>query len=215
MNAQSPALGLLLLAAAAGSATAADPATLARAGGEGLAPCASCHGAAGEGQGDFPRLAGIDASYLARQLDDFASDARANAIMTPIAKALAAEDRVGLARFYGGLPVPVSPAAAAAEPGTAAIGERLALRGDWSRGIPACVQCHGPEGRGVGAAFPAIAGQRPGYLRSQLTAFRDGQRHNDPLELMRAPAAALTDEEISALAGWFSARPARRPGGSP
>jgi cytochrome c553 len=206
------AFGLLVASSAlAAPAFAADPATIARSGAAGLAPCASCHGAAGEGQASFPRLAGMDADYLARQLDQFASGERASAIMAPVAKALDPADRVALAEYYAGLPVP-----AASPPGDGdPLGARLALHGAWDKGVPACVQCHGPEGRGVGAAFPAIAAQPAGYITSQLKAFRDGQRTNDPLQLMRTPAAQLTDAEIDAVARWFSTRPARRAGGAP
>ena len=200
--------GLLAVVTAA---SAADPATLARSGAPGLAPCASCHGQAGEGQASFPRLAGMDAAYLARQLNEFASGTRASPVMAPIAKALAPADRTALAQFYARMAPPVAAVAATSNP----IGERLALQGAWSKGVPACVQCHGPEGRGVGAAFPAIAGQSAGYISSQLKAFREGQRKNDPLQLMRSPASKLTDDEIEAVAQWFSTRPVQRTGATP
>lgn len=200
--------GLLAFAAIA---SAADPATLARSGAPGMAPCASCHGARGEGQASFPRLAGMNTTYLARQLEDFAAGRRANAVMAPIAKALAPADREALAQYYARLPLPST---AAAADGSGA-GKRLALRGAWDRGVPACVQCHGPGGRGVGAAFPALAGQSAAYIGAQLKAFRDGLRKNDPQQLMRAPASKLTDAEIDAVAQWFASQPARRPGGVP
>lgn len=205
------ALGLLVASfALAASAFAADPATIARSGASGLAPCASCHGAAGEGQASFPRLAGMDAGYLARQLDAFASGERASAVMAPVANALAPDDREALAQYYAGLPVPAPAPRGEPDP----LGARLALHGAWDKGVPACVQCHGPGGRGVGAAFPAIAAQPAGYIASQLKAFRDGQRTNDPLQLMRTPAVRLTDAEIDAVARWFSTQPARRGAGA-
>ena len=210
----SRALRPLLLAAGvlAGPALAADPATLARSGAPGLAPCASCHGAEGGGQASFPRLAGMDAGYLARQLEHFASGERASAIMSPVARALSPADRAGLAQYYAALPAPRTAASAGDDD---VPGGRIALHGAWDRGVPACVQCHGPGGRGVGPDFPALAGQPAGYVASQLRAFRDGQRTNDPLQLMRAPAAGLTDAEIDAVARWFSAQPTRPPGGVP
>lgn len=204
------ALLLLFATAAIAPAFAADPATIARSGAAGLAPCASCHGAGGEGQASFPRLAGMDPGYLARQLDAFATGERANAVMAPIAKALEPADRAGLAQYYAGLAVPAAPS-----PDDDPLGARLALHGAWDKGVPACVQCHGPGGRGVGSDFPAIAAQPAGYIASQLKAFRDGQRSNDPLGLMRTPAAQLTDAEIDAVSRWFSTRPARRAEGAP
>lgn len=202
---------LLGLCIFAGRAFAAAPAGPAQPGASGHAACARCHGGAGEGQGNFPRLAGMDATYLARQLEEFASGKRASALMTPVAQALSASERAELARYYAQLPPP-RPAPPANNDGR---GQELALRGAWSKGVPACVQCHGPGGRGVGASFPALAGQTAGYLSAQLRAFRSGQRANDPLQLMRAPAAKLTDEEIDAVARWFSTQPSQRTGGAP
>lgn len=202
---------MLGLCVVEGRAFAADPATLAKSGAPGRAACASCHGASGEGQASFPRLAGMDAAYLARQLEEFESGKRASVVMTPVAKALAESERAGLARYYAQLPPPPSAASA----GSDQRGEQLALRGAWSKGVPACVQCHGPGGRGVGASFPALASQTAGYLSAQLKAFRDGQRSNDPLQLMRVPASKLTDEEIDAVARWFAAQPSQRPEGAP
>lgn len=197
-------LGLCILA---GRATAADPAAIARSGAPGIAPCASCHGASGEGQGNFPRLAGMDAIYLARQLEEFASRKRASAVMTPIAKSLGASERAALAGYYARLPPPPANSPAGSNPS----GQQLALQGAWSKGVPGCVQCHGPGGRGAGASFPALAGQTAGYISAQLRAFRAGQRTNDPLQLMRGPASKLTDEEIDAVARWFAAQPSQRP----
>lgn len=204
-------VAILLASLAVGASWAADPATLSRSGAPGVAACSSCHGAAGEGQGSFPRLAGLNRDYLARQLHEFANGRRANGVMGPIAKALAPADRNALADFYAKLSAAVAPVAAPSDRAA----ERLALRGAWHKGVPACVQCHGPGGRGVGAAFPAIAGQRAGYISAQLRAFKSGQRANDPLKLMRAPAAKLTDEEIDAVAQWFAAQPVQRVGATP
>lgn len=202
---------MLGLSVVEGRALAADPATLAKSGAPGRAACASCHGASGEGQASFPRLAGMDAAYLARQLEEFASGKRTSVVMTPVAKALAAPERAALASYYAQLPPPAAAPAATSDEG----GRQLALRGAWSKGVPACVQCHGPGGRGVGASFPALAGQTAGYLSAQLKAFRAGQRTNDPLQLMRVPASKLSDEEIDAVARWFAAQPSQRPEGAP
>jgi cytochrome c553 len=194
------ALVLLALLPVGHGARAGQPAAATGDVAAALATCAGCHGARGEGQGDVPRLAGLDAGYLARQLEDFASGRRASPVMQPIAAALSPAAREAVARRHAALPLPM--ATVAADPR----GERLALRGAWDRGIPACVQCHGPRGVGVGAAFPGLAGQRAGYLVTQLEAFRAGRRRNDPQALMRAAARGLSDAEIRAVAGWFAAQ---------
>ena len=116
------AAALVLLGAAAMSpAGATDPAAIAARGGNGVAACAGCHGSDGGGQAAFPRLAGLDAAYLRKQLDDFAAGRRRNAVMQPIASALAAADRSAMAEYYAGLPArarPSPPATAGFAPPT-------------------------------------------------------------------------------------------------
>jgi len=89
-----------------------------------------------------------------------------------------------------------------------ALGEKLALRGDWSKHVPPCESCHGPGNAGVGVSFPGIAGQHPNYIRQQLKAWQEGTRHNDPVQLMTAVAERLTDEEIEAVAAYLATQPA-------
>lgn len=214
VSAQSRMAVVALISIACMPAWAIDPATIASQGSGQVPACASCHGKDGGGQASFPRLAGMNAAYLLKQLDDFAGGSRDNAVMKPIAMALSAKDRKALAAYYAGLPIAkvvatASPIAA----GTA--GERLATRGAWSRGVPACVQCHGPGGVGVGANFPALAGQSAGYISAQLQAWQKGSRKNDPLELMRHLAARLDAGEVQAVSDWFAAQPATTPGTQP
>lgn len=205
LKAQPGILTLLLIAAF--SAWGIDPQTIARQGMGRTAACATCHGKDGGGQASFPRLAGMNASYLLKQLQDFAAGRRANAVMQPIAQALSPADRAAMARYYAALPVPTT-SADTGPPGAGDPGARLATRGRWSDGIPACVQCHGPGGVGVGEHFPAIAGQPAGYLAAQLQAWRTGTRKNDPLELMRHLSRRLTEDEINAVSAWFARQPA-------
>jgi len=58
---------------------------------ESVPGCMSCHGEQAEGSGPIPRLAGQHQAYLARQLEAFASMARANEIMHENSKDLTAE----------------------------------------------------------------------------------------------------------------------------
>lgn len=194
---------------------AADPATLANTGTATLAPCASCHGKDGGGQASFPRLAGMNANYLLKQLGDFGSGTRANGIMQPIANALSPEERAAIARHYAAMPIPQALARQAASTDPASPGASLALRGNWSAGVPACVQCHGPGGTGVGDAFPSIAAQPAGYLAAQLRAWQAGTRKNDPIELMRHLSSKLSESEVKAVSEWFSQQPATAGQGSP
>jgi cytochrome c553 len=58
---------------------------------ESVPACMACHGEKAEGNGPVPRLAGQHQAYLARQLEAFASMARANEIMHENSKDLTPE----------------------------------------------------------------------------------------------------------------------------
>lgn len=203
------ALAVFALATSVSDVHAVEPSVLANQGGNGVAACATCHGQDGGGTGSFPRLAGLDQAYLEKQLQDFTGDARANPVMAPIAKALSPADRASIAGYYASMKIPAA-LLKPGQPSTAdgSIGARLALEGKWSKEVPACLQCHGRQGEGVGEHFPALAGQSAGYMALQLKAFKDGTRKNDPLELMRHIPDALTDEEAKAVTGWLAGLPA-------
>ncbi len=175
---------------------AANPAAMA---------CTTCHGAEGEGMAaaGFPRLAGLSADYMKKQLGDYLSGDRANPIMQPIAAALTSAEVEAVTTMLASKPAPqinkIGRAAEAQTPGAI-----LALRGAWDRNIPECVACHGPSGAGVGEAFPPLAGQSTQYLSSQLNAWRQGTRKNDPNDLMGHIARKLTDDEIKAVSAYFA-----------
>lgn len=207
-------LGIVLSAACH-----ADGASIAKNGVGAAQACQTCHGAAGEGlaQAGFPRLAALGAPYLQRQLDAFADGTRVNAVMMPIANALSAADREAVSAYYAALPIPATPAkalpAASASASTVpstptGVGAILATRGRWADKLPACEQCHGPGGRGVGPDFPALAGQSASYLANQLAAWKTGARPPGPMGLMAVVAKKLSDAEVSAVAEHFASLPA-------
>jgi cytochrome c553 len=201
-------------------AHATDAATIASQGnGKGAAPCMACHGADGGGQvaSGNPRLAGLDAAYLRKQLDDFASGTRTNPVMGATATALADDERQALALYSRNLPVPSAADTTTASTTTALpdAGAELATRGRWATQVPGCVQCHGPGGVGVGAHFPPLAGQPAAYIEAQLKAWQRGTRQNDPLELMQHLSAGLSEQDIHDVAAWFAAQPAVLQGATP
>ena len=208
-------VGLMLSAACQ-----ADGASIAKNGVGAAQACQTCHGAAGQGlaQAGFPRLAALGAPYLQRQLDAFAAGTRVNAVMMPIAKALSAADRAAVSAYYAALPIPaasnaappaapVSASASAAPPTPTGIGAILATRGRWADKLPACEQCHGPGGQGVGPDFPALAGQSALYLANQLTGWKTGARPSGPMGLMAVVAKKLSDAEVGAVAEHFASLP--------
>lgn len=198
---------------------AADAAQIATQGnGNGAPACVACHGADGAGQpaAGFPRLAGLNASYLQQQLEDFASGTRDNPVMKPVASALSAAERKALGEYYSKLPIPAALAKPATPmPAADSAGALLATRGRWPQQVPACVQCHAPGGVGVGANFPPLAGQSATYIENQLKAWKQGSRRNDPLELMQHVSKALSDDDITAVATWFAAQPLNSKGETP
>ena len=202
-------IALLLAGSHPSSAADADTGTTLALHGNtrGATACAGCHGADGAGNAaaGFPRLAGLDAGYLHKQLRDFQAGSRKNTVMEPIANALSDAEAQAVAAYYASR----TSAVAAAPPATDAMqmiarGERIALHGQWENTIPACVSCHGPGGRGVGTHFPALAGQSARYIVAQFEAWRDGSRHNDPLELMKGIAQRLSEPDIAAVAAYFA-----------
>jgi cytochrome c553 len=186
-------------------------------------PCISCHGPDGKGMpaAGFPRLAGLPADYIGKQLRDFRSGARDNPVMKPIASALTDEELSAVASAYAARPkVNVTPSANGTPRPLAGSGAWLALRGAWERNIPECILCHGPSGVGVGDNFPPLAGQSALYLETQLQAWRTqtvvsgkgrsakttylpATRQNDPNGLMQHIAADLSEAEIKAVAAYF------------
>ncbi|HYG46049.1 MAG TPA: c-type cytochrome [Bordetella sp.] len=203
----------LSLAGTPAHAQSVGAASIAANGANGAAACASCHGARGEGNpaAGFPYLAGLGRDYLNEQLDALANGSRPNPVMAPVARALTASQRAALADYYARLPPPFDADVLAATRDRAVApsdtGAWLAIRGAWDKNVPACNQCHGPGGIGVGSAFPALAGQSATYLAAQLRAWRQGHRPPGPLALMPAVATRLSEPEIVAVATYYAGLP--------
>lgn len=165
-------------------------------------PCAQCHAFNGvsDASGAFPRLAGQSAYYLAEQLRDFASGMRSNAFMTPIAKALTADDIADVAAYYS-IDAPFLPLR---KPNEALVkaGEQLAKAGNESRRIQACDNCHGPGGAGEPPTLPYLAGQYAPYIAFELRMWQRGYRKNSP-DGMAVVARALDEREIAAVAAYY------------
>lgn len=170
--------------------------------------CASCHGADGGGNdaSGFPRLAGLNAAYLEKQLLSYRDGSNKNPVMASMATSLSPGELKEVAAYYAGLDA-VSHARAPAGVPTDK-GKKLAEDGDFSeRGLPACVQCHGPGGLGVGSTFPPLAGQPYKYLVEQIAAWKSGIRKNDPLGMMKHVTKLLAGGEVRSLAAYFASQP--------
>ena len=93
---------------------------------------------------------------------------------------------------------------AAKNPELVTAGQQIYRGGIMSKGIAACTSCHGPNGAGVPAQYPRVAGQHAEYTTAQLNSFRSGERANDPNKMMRTIASKLSDNEIKAVAEYIS-----------
>jgi cytochrome c553 len=165
--------------------------------------CAQCHAYNGgsDGSGAFPRIAGQSPSYLAKELRDYASGVRLNAVMAPIAKALSSDDILDVTAYYAGTNAPYLPLASP-NPALIKRGEQLAKVGDAARELQSCDNCHGPGGAGEPPAIPYLAGQYARYIAFQLTMWKRGFRNNSP-DAMADVAKRLDQQEIAAVAAYF------------
>ncbi len=162
--------------------------------------CASCHNADGNSAiAANPKLAQQHPEYILKQLQEFKSGKRKNAIMKPLASALSDEDMRNIAWFVASKKI---------KPGfskdkeTVALGEKIWRGGLGDRMIPACAGCHSPTGAGIPAQYPRLGGQHADYTVAQLTSFRDGVRLNSAP--MTGVAAKLNDREIKAVADYIA-----------
>lgn len=162
--------------------------------------CGACHTADGSrGSPANPILAGQHPEYLAKQLEEFKSGKRNNAIMKGFATPLSATDMRNVAAFYGGKQ---------AKPGAArnkelyTLGQKIYRGGIADKLVPACAGCHSPTGAGIPAQYPRVGGQHADYTEAQLNGFRSGQRANSPP--MAAIAARMSDREIKAVADYMA-----------
>lgn len=193
-----------LLALSLGAAHAATPAAAFKAdpakGQQLSASCQACHTADGSrGLPANPILQGQHAPYIVKQLVEFKSGKRQNAIMAGMAAALAEEDMKHIAAFYESKK-PV--AGEARNKDTIALGERIYRGGIAAKGIPACAGCHSPNGAGIPAQYPRLGGQHAEYAEAQLLAFRSGARANSAQ--MMAIAAKMNDAEIKAVSDFMA-----------
>jgi cytochrome c553 len=185
--------------AAAAPAQAAKP-DLVKGAASFTAMCVSCHGVGGNsGIAVNPKLAQQHPEYLVKQLQEFKSGKRQNAIMKGFASMLSEDDMKNIA--YWATTQKASPGFAK-EKDLVALGERIYRGGISDRQIPACAGCHSPNGAGIPAQYPRLGGQHAEYTATQLTAFRDGVRKNS-LQMSQI-AAKLNDREIRAVSDYIA-----------
>jgi len=164
------------------------------------AVCAACHGADGNSAVTVnPKLAQQHPEYIVKQLQEFKSGKRANAIMGGMAAALPEQDMKNIAAW---LATKTAKKGFAKDKDLVTLGERIYRGGIADRQIAACAGCHTPTGAGIPSQYPRLAGQHADYAVVQLTSFRDGVRKNNTQ--MAQVAAKLNDREIKAVADYIA-----------
>jgi cytochrome c553 len=182
------------------------PQGTAEAGAAKAGTCVACHGPNGNSMiAENPSLAGQHATYIAKQLRLFKSGERNNPIMVPQAQPLSDQDIADLAVYYS----EQKPAGLEADPSYWKDGEKLYRAGNGERGVPACIGCHGPVGRGnAPATFPALRAQHSVYTQKQLQDYAAGKRYattvpTEHAKMMTTIAARMSPEDIRNVSSYI------------
>jgi len=177
------------------AAQAADPKELA------ATVCMACHGEGGNSVvPNFPKLAGQQASYIEKQLNEFLSGKRKNEVMAPFLAQFGKGDTAGLAAYYA---AQKQTPGTVADPKLAAAGKKLYEDGNTESGVPACMGCHMANGEG-NERYPRLAGQHQAYTQQQMADFKKGVRSNDKAKVMRAVAERMTEQEMQAVSEYIA-----------
>ena len=162
--------------------------------------CVACHAADGNSTTPVnPKLAQQHPEYLIKQLQEFKSGKRANAIMAGFSAALSDEDMRNIGYWLAsqkGTP------GASTDKDLVTLGERIYRGGIPDRQIAACAGCHSPNGAGIPSQYPRLSGQHAEYTETQLKHFRDGTRANNIQ--MTGVAAKMNDREIKAVSDYIA-----------
>lgn len=159
--------------------------------------CTMCHGALGLSRSDAPNLAGQYPEVVIKQLLDYQSGKRENALMASLARNLTGQNITDLAAYYASLPKARSSPTDYDETLPA-----LVRVGDPMRNIAPCISCHGGVDQKLGA--PWLEGMPKPYLVQQLKAFKSGLRRNDGQQQMRNVARSMTVEEIEDVSTFYA-----------
>lgn len=162
--------------------------------------CVACHAADGNSTvAANPKLAQQHPEYLVKQLQEYKSGKRANAVMSGFAAALSDDDMRNIA-FW--LASQKGSTGFARDKDLVTLGERIYRGGLADRRVAACAACHAPNGAGIPAQYPRLAGQHADYIATQMKAFRSGERKNN-LQMSQI-AAHMSDKEIAAVSDYIA-----------
>ena len=175
--------------------------------------CTACHGPDGNSAvPTFPKLAGQGEKYLLKQMQDIRDGRRPVPTMAGQVDNMTDEDLADIAAWYASQTM----TGGQADPELIELGASVYRAGDSSRGVAACIACHGARGGGNSpAGFPALAGQYAEYTADQLRKFRigadntleqnpNGRVNDGDTRIMRDIATVMTDNQIEAVSSFIA-----------
>ncbi|MDA1338687.1 MAG: cytochrome c4 [Methylophilales bacterium] len=163
--------------------------------------CVACHAVDGNSAISMnPKLAGQHSAYITKQLMNFKSGTRENAVMAGMVASLNDEDMKNLGLYFSQQSLALS---SAKSNGKGSLGEKIYRGGLSAKGVPACASCHGPAGHGIPDVYPRLNAQHSDYTLGQLNLFRLENRSNDEGMIMRVIAQKLTEKEMYAVSDYI------------
>jgi cytochrome c553 len=172
--------------------------------------CFACHGSDGNGgNGVFPKLAGLSATYIRKSLRAFKTGERPSGFMQPFAARLSDDAIENLANYFARLERHSDERHAVSDEKQVKRGSMITQLGQSTRSSPACQACHIGDDAKRASSVPNLAGQPARYLSAQLKLFRSGTRSGtNGAEIMARMARDLSDADIEDVSAYFSALPA-------
>lgn len=165
--------------------------------------CVPCHGVDGNSNINpiWPKLAGQHENYLAKQLQDFQSKTRNDPTMVPMSASLDKQGILDVAAYFSSQPVKATPV----DSSLAATGEKIYRGGNSADKVPACIACHGLNGKGIPVAnYPTVGGQNAGYVVKQLNDYKNGVRKPEGVAaIMKDIAVNMSDADMKAVADYI------------
>lgn len=152
--------------------------------------CQSCHGEDGNSPTvEVPKLAGQYAAYIVKQMQDYQTGKRADAVMTGMAATVTEkQDLLDIAAYF------------ASQRPMKHAGPVIAIQkaGEDKYLGMGCVRCHVLDGKSGTGDFlaPRVGGQHKAYLIKSLRSFKDGTRTNDPSSVMNKLVIFMSDQDL-------------------
>ena len=151
--------------------------------------CLGCHGIQDYKNAypmySVPELRGQNPEYLVAALHGYRDGDRSHITMHSQTESLTEQDMADVAAYLAGTPLKAGAKAEGSLPQAAQV----------------CVACHGQDGVAVAPMYPSLAGQHEDYIERALNEYRHGGRKNP---IMKQFAGALNDEDVAAIAAYFS-----------